>query len=249
MANFSIVIMENISNMANASLVSKVLERGPALVNSYTFIIFLRFLALFVSLLNASILANKKLKNSFYKYQFATAVADSLFSLLVLSSLVFNCPPAKCTTSTKVLMNHLAYILNSEYLSSCMAFFNILMEIFLTVQRIFAVRTSHVFWRSLRVKQVIFALLLVSFAYYSPVLFYNKIIPVEDFRLPSNSSYALLSTEFGKTRLAKLILISLTSIRISLVTVVLFILNLMAIVKFKTYFQNKLILKESTGIY
>jgi hypothetical protein len=81
--------------------------------------------------------------------------------------------------------------------------------------------------------------MLISLIVYSPVLF-MKTVRVE---YSSNSTevidFKVTRTEFGKSKAGMWIMIAINSTRIILVTVVLMILNIVAIIKFNTFFERK----------
>jgi hypothetical protein len=193
-------------------------------------------------LVNLSVLLSKKLKDSMYTFLSIMAFIDTLYVLCTMSLIWTQCPreePNECSPYL-YLANLILFIAASEYLTSCMALFNILLEIFLTMQRIFLISNTRIY-RNASVKKVCSILLLTSLAFYSPVLFIYNITSsyTKNANGSQEISFKRVRTEFGKTYYAKWTLIVLNSTRVALVMVVLLVLNVTAIVKFNVYFEQK----------
>jgi hypothetical protein len=234
----------------NTSLISELdlnysdfaLARVPTSISSGSMLFFFRYMAISFSLLNISVLLNKKLKESLYRFLLIMATVDTLYGIFVLSIVWTECPkenPNECSPYL-YLVHLILFIGVSEYLTSCLALFNILLEIFLTTQRIFLISNLQIY-RNASVKRVCFALLFISLIFYSPVLFMNQITSLYSKNEHSSRvvNFKRVRTEFGKTEYIKWTLIGLNSTRVALVTIVLLILNIVAIIKFNQYFERK----------
>jgi hypothetical protein len=221
-------------------------DRRILSLNNSLYIMALRLIAFLLSLLNTTVLASPRLKDNLYKYLMLISIADFLYSgsvfvMGVFARLCYAEDPIYCTSS--VYHSFLViYILLSEYVTSCLAFLNIVTENFITLQRIVLISNMQSFLRTVSFKRVCFGLSLTIFSIYVPVLFMSKIDTIE-IKDPLNGhskiDYRLNGTDFGRSPLAKSIVTTLNMIRIGLVTVVLLILNILAIIKFRQYLNRK----------
>ena len=239
-------------------------------MNMNDLIFVLRCFAFIVSAINISVLANTKLtrKDSLYKYLLVIAVFDSLYSLLLLLvmgvehnvEVIFSrtleviCSNKKAYEGTQTRCDSSRYyiflglfLFISEFVTSVFQFFNILLEIFLTLQRIFLISNVRSFLRDTNVKRVCTILFLISFFIHMPIIFMDNIEESET-RINNMTQiarhYRLNKTMFGKTTVAKSIMTGLSTSRLVLVTLVLLILNIIAIVKYRAYLKKKWELKD-----
>jgi hypothetical protein len=227
--------------MANATL--KALSNGTNFVLSLggmPLLTVLRYIAVSFSLLNMLVLRNKKLKDPLYTFLLVMATVDSLYGIIITSLRWADCIKENQNECSPYLnlANMILYISMSEYLTSCMALFNILLEIFLTLQRIFLISNMQI-GRNASVKKVCLTLAFISLVFYSPVLFIDKIVTTNGTDGSQGINFKRVRTEFGKTKYAMWTLIGLNSTRTLLVTVVLLIINIVAIVKFNAYLERK----------
>jgi hypothetical protein len=82
-----------------------------------------------------------------------------------------------------------------------------------------------------------------------PLLFMNKIESVPNANSTALMDYRLSKNNFGKHSVAKLILVLLTSARITLVTIVLLVLNIICVVMFYRFYKQKHNCKTMTCKY
>jgi phosphatidylglycerophosphate synthase len=133
----------------------------------------------------------------------------------------------------------------SDFLTSCLAFFNIILEIFVTCQRIRLITKKAVYHQTRQKFRpiIVFALVLaVSLAIYSPVLFMNE-VRTEETRNETTGSvrkdYFYEKTAFGKSNEALYLLESITALRVFLVIVVLTVVNIVAAVIYAAFYRRK----------
>jgi hypothetical protein len=232
--------------------VSNVVGRKILLVNSNTIIMTFRCVAIFFSILNMSVLAHSKLKDTLYKFLLAMAVSDFLYSGLIFALSIF---ARLCYVGdvgpTGYFVFLVLYILISEFITSCLAFFNIKLEIFLTLQRIVIIsNNTDSFLKTSKYKYVCSFLMAVTATLYTPMLYMNEITRMEFYDESSNATlvdYRLVKTEFSRGRFALNYVTSLNTTRIALVTLVFLVFNIAAIVKFRAYLMKKFYLKEITS--
>jgi hypothetical protein len=221
-------------------------DRRILSLNNSLFIMALRLLAFLLSLLNITVLASPRLKDNLYKYLMVISIADFLYSgsvfvMGVFARLCYAQDPIYCTSSMYYTFL-IIYILLSEYVTSCLAFLNIVLENFITLQRIVLISNIQSFLRTVRFRRIFLCFSLAIFSMYIPILFMSTIETIE-IRDPYSGhlkiDYRLTGTSFGRSPLAKSIVTSLNMIRLALVTIVLLVLNILAIIKFKEYLKRK----------
>lgn len=199
-------------------------------------------IACVTNLINLIIFRNPKLNDQTYKFLLVIAFNDFAYSCqLMLLQLGKLCVTGSCAPNTKyaVLLLHIVCF---EYTTSCLAIMNIFIELYMTVQRLSMVKNKK-FMESISFRKIIIFLTIISFVYYSPVLFLTKIdtIYIKNSTMPQD--YSLKLSSFGNSSIGRLIPTVLSLIRIFLVTVVLFVLNVITIISFKKYFAKKTVLR------
>ena len=208
----------------------------------------LRTLAILVSLVSIFVLARIRRSKKIFKYLLVISIVDVTYTFLVfcigiLTSLCYSDNHKQCGASLYLVLLIL-YISLSEYFTSCLAFFNITLEIFLTIQRISMFSDKDSSLKRANIKFVCSILFVTSVIYYMPVLGMNKFMLVE---VNSRRDYRLIKTEFGNSEIARIILVFLNSFRIALVTHVLSILNVVIIFKLRSYLRKNLKIIRATN--
>lgn len=192
-------------------------------------------------------------RNPIFKFLIAMSIADSLYTGILFGLRLFEI----VSTPTKLFVQSSSYfylllnVVASDYFTSCLAIFNILMECFIKVHRILIVsRKDLVFYNKagLSFRMIGPGIILASLSIYIPVLFMKQIEQVSLNRSDSNTTtmtheYKLVVTKFGRSIFSAVYTNIITFVRISLVTFVLFVLNIAALVKMKAYLSQKRVLK------
>jgi hypothetical protein len=235
------------SNFTNSTKFAKL----TLSINNSSFMMSLRLAIIVISFVNVSVLANKKLKDSFFKYLLIMSLVDiayvALISIMYFTVCTGN-PGGMCGTDWDYV-NLLIYIVFSEFLTSALALFNILLEIFLTVQRIFQISFNKSRLHKLSVFKTCLILFSISLVYYSPTLAMNRIDTVYR-ENGTRRAYVLSKTPFSKTNLGVALVTGMTVCRIALVTVVLTIVNIVAMIKFNAFLHRKSKLEQKiSNIY
>lgn len=221
--------------------------------NLSTALTVIRSMGLLTSLLNMIVLVHSGLKKPIYKYLLVMSIADTLYLVSLFVQKYFSLACGRHVSSNQLGSTHcffymLFYILLSDYFTSCLAIFNIQMEIFLTLQRIIYLDNARLvrFFKN-SFKTVTFILSAWSLCIYSPVLFFKSIKQVDV--ILQNQTYKdfkMAKSRFGETYTASLIGKSLSLYRILLVTLVLTTLSLVTICKFRKYLNKKASLKKNS---
>jgi hypothetical protein len=261
--NFSILNNKTLLESFNiTSIVSNTADLNLFLRNSVTekhkqILMALRAFGILASLLNVSVLVNPKLKDTIFKYLLVIAIVDTTYSLMIyllgfLNSLCFPLRHEICGP-TFLFTFRVLFIFMSDFLTSSLAFVNILLEIFLTLQRVLMITNTRSALRDAGVARVCWTLFFVSLLFYFPFLFMNKVervaptsslSPMMSGSSSSGYEYQRVKSEFGNSTPAFWFQTTVNVIRICLVLVVLPILNCVAIIKFRAYFQRKYRVKK-----
>jgi hypothetical protein len=201
-----------------------------------------RSFAVLTSLISMTVLIRLRKKNIIYKYLGVISASDFAYSSLMLfySSLSYFCYHGYCAKELYYLYM-LFYILISEYVTSCLAFYNIILETHLSFQLMYSVLNGN--YRSAKSKTSNFIILLLFFIscmLYFPVLFTHRIVEKEN----NTVYFSVEKTSFGETQYSKLVLTVLTFIRIISVTVVLLVINILTLIRFRRYLRRKSDLKS-----
>ncbi len=214
-----------------------------------------RILALIASLVNIKVLAAIKSSVSIYKLLVVMAFVDFLYTVTLfgfrMTELACNKNPAVDCPNIQYLF-FAGYILVSDYLTSCLAFFNILLEIFITLQRLFMISNKLPHMKnSSKMKIVSLVICVISFSIYIPVLFMKRVElkpnQNEDLKV---REYQLVKTEFGQSKAATVIMNCQILTRIFLLLVVLLVLNTVTVFKFRRFLKRrKLHLEKITCKY
>lgn len=203
-----------------------------------------RALSFVFSVTNLFVLHRLRFKSPIYIFLFSIALADTFYSLSMLllgfMNTVYTSNPQEMS---KHLIGHiycLMIIYISDYLTSCLALFTILIEVFLTTQRICLLSNANLRKKRAHVRStrsVILGLAVVSFLAYIPLLFMTRLEQ-------ERGRFILKKTPFGRTYIAEYIKSVLSVTRLGLVTLVLLVLNLVAIVRYKSFYLRKKRLKN-----
>jgi hypothetical protein len=202
------------------------------------------FVSLFGSILqltNIIILCSIKWTCSSYKYMLANSINNFLY---LIGSVIFNI--AWCGFTCDYMTEDFIYIIYKyvivDYLTSCMAIFNILIQIYLTIQRLFLV-LNRKFTYQLNTIYVFAILIFISLLFYSPMLFIQQVNITEGSNFSNNTnktiSYSIVPSDLGKTIFGKTMLVVMPVLRIGLATIVLPVLNIIKLIFFRKYFQRK----------
>lgn len=185
--------------------------------------------------INVSVFANKKLTDRTYQFLLIEAIIDLLYIMTMGCSSLINCG-TPCQSRANTIWAQIIRYGFYDYLTSCFAINNILIQMFLSLERLFVISNKHVL-QKFNSTYVILIIGIFSLVYYSPVLFLKQFVALE------NGTYQLVLTSFGMSRVGRLVPGVLSSIRLLLATLGLFSINMTTFVKFKRHVQNKKNLK------
>jgi hypothetical protein len=194
----------------------------------------------FSNALNIAVFLNSRLKDKSFKYMMASSLADLLYLGLASFDFIEYCDlcPILKTYSTQFYN-----IIVDSYLTSCLAIFSILVELFLSVERLL-ILSNKPYCQKISYIKSLFILAVISFVYYTPVLFLYKITPITNISNDTQEldfiPYKLESSDFGTTKIGMLTPAILHSIRIVIAVGFVSIINIFTAILFKKRFEKRL---------
>ena len=205
------------------------------------------------NLISIIVLLNPKMKDISFKYLLATSISDLSYLFLCSYAFVYICPdcPLGNTYFTQI-----AVIYSSNYLTSVLAIFNIFLAIYLSLIR-YSILKNKKYFQSINIYLVIASLFFISLIYYSPVLFFSKIIPIIQQDINNNITviennndyieYKVIKTSVGVSLYGKVTPIILSVIRLILAILIETSINIMNVVEFRKRYSNRF-LRQPTEI-
>lgn len=189
---------------------------------------------------NIAVFSNRQLKDPTYTFLLAEACVDLCYVSLLACYLVFRCGLASCEQRKSQLAYQIYVLVVANYLTSCMAINNILIELFLSIQRVCTI-SNWSFLQNISARKTVFVILTISLVYYVPSLFLNKIS--SQVNSQGVLVYSLPLTDFGLSELGHITPAILISIRLLLATFGLFSLNICMFYQFQKHLKKKSALK------
>jgi hypothetical protein len=220
---------------------------------------FVKFVSIMCSFVNVIVFSQKNMRSKpILQYMLAMSVSDLIYSvsMIMIVPIARACSWEKENNKSENADLKVCYVLYtlflwvSDFLTSCLALFNIILEIFVTCQRIRLITNVGVYNQTreklqpLTVFSIVFA---VSLAMYSPVLFMNEVRCVETRNVNMSSvrkNYYYEKTAFGKSDSALYLLESITALRVFLVIVILTVVNIVTAVIYAAYYRRKRAMKH-----
>lgn len=199
----------------------------------------LRTVAILTSILNIIVFLNSMLKDSTYRLLLISSLNDLFYSILVV--LLFLIREPFCflfCSSSNQYFRCVLYIFVENYLTSCLFMMNILIELLQSFKRLVVISNKKNV-EKFSITGVVIVIFVISFTFYTPVIFLNKIV-----HLNETDEYKVEHTNFGKTNFGRMIPFFLSVIRLGLATIVLFVINVFTFVHFKKYFNRKSFLND-----
>ncbi len=208
------------------------------------FVFILRFMAVVASVMSIRILSNVKLTDPTYKLLKFMSQSDLVYTCLFLFYGFYHvmCGDGALCSPLVQYTYFACYILISEYITNCLRMFNVTVEVFISIQRLFLLHKVKLLER-IKIKYQTFFMLVVSFVWFIPVLLVYKI----DAKIITDSnqtSFKLTKTAYGKTNSSKTTIIIMNLSVICLATIVIFFLNATALVKIKYYLSKKFMMRQ-----
>lgn len=194
----------------------------------------LNFFGSVTNIINMSVFLNKNLKDSVYKYMLGISFIDFVYITLVGFEIAYRCG-SSCDYRFYDYSTQLYELIIIDYFTSCLALTNILIELYLSVDRLFLLSNSK-FLHKKPTKLIILMFLIISLFFYMPTLFLKKIIKI------TGKHHTVLSN-FGKSNMGKLVPGILSGIRLFFAIFFLSVVNTITFIKFRKRLFCKMSLK------
>ena len=198
--------------------------------------------SLATNFLNIVVFANAKLlnKNPIYTYMLINSIVNFLYSFICSFVFVMRCGNL-CNLGGTYLANFYELYLYL-YFTSVLGIFNILIEIAIAIQRYLIITNKKMLLKRVSRNCFIAALFVVSVIYYIPYLYWRQIVPLDS--SGSTNNHSLLEPRVYKIKQEEhepieLFIAVLSSSRGLLILVLLFCINLLTIVKFRSRLKKK----------
>ena len=180
---------------------------------------------IFTNLINVLVFANPRLKDLIYKYMLIKSINNLIFVILsFLNQFLNSC--SSCSWSITYWAN-VYNIASGLYFQSCMALYRVLIEIVISIY-IYSILVNRLWLNRVSYKLVCSILFIISLAFYAQKPFVFQIL----FN-PVTSSYYVWFSDFGLTRTSVIINICQGVIRSTLTVIVLTILDVLNVIKFR----------------
>ncbi len=200
----------------------------------------------FTNLINIIVFLNPKMKDISFKYLLATSVSDLFYLFLLSYSFIVQC--ADCPLHNTYFTQFYDFVI-FHYINASLAIFCIFTDIVLSLLRYSILKNKFFFLQSLKYYKVIGFLFLLSFIYYSPLLFFKKIIQNNNQNQNNYSNETLISKDYieysevnnsiGSSIYGQITPIILQSIRIILAMFVLTGINIINVIEFRKRYSNR----------
>jgi hypothetical protein len=207
----------------------------------------------FTNLINIIVFLNPKMKDISFKYLLSTSVSDLFYLFLLSYSFIVQC--SDCPLHNTYFTQFYDFVI-FHYINASLAIFCIFTDIVLSLLRYSILKNKFFFLQSLKYYKVIGFLFLLSFIYYSPLLFFKKIIQNNNQNQNNYSNETLISKDYieysevnnsiGSSIYGQITPIILQSIRIILAMFVLTGINIINVIEFRKRYSNR---SETTSQY
>jgi hypothetical protein len=205
------------------------------------------------NLINIIVLINPKMKDISFKYLLATSISDLSYLFLCSYAFVYICPdcPLGNTYFTQI-----AVIYSSNFLTSVLAIFNIFLDIYLSLIR-YSILKNKTYFQSINFYLVITGFFVISLIYYSPVLFFSKIIPIQptinnNITVIENNDYIeykVIKNLVGASLYGKVTPIILSVIRLILAIFIQGGINILNVIEFRKRYSKRIHIQSAEISY
>lgn len=192
--------------------------------------------------LNITVFLNPKMKDPTFKYMLAMSISNLFYNGFLSYGIALYC--SECSIS-KTYGTQVFVIFIDHYLTSCLAIFSNLVEIILSLQRYF-ILTNNIYSKNISYRWAISIIAFISFVFYLPSLFSDKIAETVYFNNNNTTIYyTVVPSEFGKSTTAVHIGIAWSVIRIILSSIILSSINILNVIEFRKLYKKRIKLRTS----
>jgi hypothetical protein len=202
--------------------------------------------------ISMAVFAHPNLKDPAFKILLSVATLDFIYMIMTFVVYILDtfCEPMPymCGSTTQLWAFVIDQLFNN-FLTSDVAVYSILSEIFLTIQRLLLLKNIRVI-KDVTVKTTGPILGIISLLYYSPYWFAYDFVTTGNVYVYRNATYVewnLVITDFATSPAGSWFLSSLSIFRMILVMVVMLAINIASIFAFRKYFSKKVHLTGGAG--
>ncbi len=184
-----------------------------------------------------------KFKHQIFTFMLITSSVDLVYCALLIYNNWAMCKTCQLYTT---YFTQLYTIIVFDYITSCLAIFNILIDIIVSFERYLIVLNSK-YLRNISLTATILIVSVLSLLYYLPVLFMKNIELIK-----STNSFRLELNNFGSSRFAEILIIVIQSIRIFLTVILLPSVNILTAIQLRKILKVRSIIsvqKRKLSIY
>jgi hypothetical protein len=193
------------------------------------------------NILNICVLLSKKMKDISFKYLLATSISDLFY--LSISSYIFIYECTACPFHNSYFTQFFDIYI-AHYISACLAIFNILTDITLSIIRYSILKNKNYIIQTKYYSLVIGSLFIISFLFYLPPLFFKVITPIYKNQTNLISSdytqFTEVKTSIGSTQFGTITPIILSVFRIFLAIFILTSINILNVIEFRKRFSHRI---------
>lgn len=186
----------------------------------------------FTSLINFKVFNNKKFADQIYKYFIFTSANDFIYCFILSFYVLVACGSICDKLRSKTYLSQFYLLFFGDYLTSALALIGIIIEIFVSLQRLFLILNKSLM-QNLKPILVILIISLFCLMFYLPILFVRAIVPLGD------NKFQIVISEFGSTNFGAIIPSIISAFRLFLASCVMLIINLITLGHFKKYLNKK----------
>ena len=211
------------------------------------------FFGTITNLINIMILMRSEFKNPIHKFMLAYSVSDFFYLFICcFASLI------KCGKFCRVDDSFLTQVYGDvfiDYITSVLAIFNIVIEVFLSIQRYLAIKNINCL-QKISILHSLFFIFIFSVIFYLPILFTKTIVKKSLNQIDSSllqkisninenhTIYTLEITDFGKSVFGKTVVLSLLLIRNVIFLGFILIFSILTWIQFRKYLNKKMKMKN-----
>jgi hypothetical protein len=183
-------------------------------------------------------------KSSAFYYLLAMSMWIDLFylaPLLYLNVMYTLCQSSSTQCGARTQYSSIViYMFINELISSALALSNILVELFLTIQRLFVIKNKQ-FMRNWRPRYVISTILIATHIFYIPPMLRQTIVSQEVYLANATNitEYRYIKSEFGVSQIGMLLPTIWSILRLALCGPILLIASLVSVYYFRVFLSKK----------
>lgn len=184
--------------------------------------------------INIWIFLNPKLKDTSYKYMLVNSITNVIYALTsFISIFLVNCSNCPAAESYEAAIYSIGFF---YYLANCLQLFKVTLEVTLSFYT-YSILWSIKWFLRISFKFIVLILFIFSMVIYIEIIFSYKI--TQSIKSNDSITYSAILNSFGNSNTGKTLSISAFFIRIFLAVLVLRIINLLSVIKFRKRYKSR----------